>query len=85
VRKTLQLLGGLISLAAGVGFAFFLIQYFLDGAGLQYFGPAVSSGSILLGLVHVVGLFLASVLCFVLGIGLCADGLVPYPKDLVQR
>jgi hypothetical protein len=43
---------------------------------LQFFGPPVSSGSILLGLVHVVGFATAVVLCFAIGAGLCARGIV---------
>ena len=84
VRRILQLLGGLTSFAVGVGFAFFFIQYLREGAGLKYFGPGVSSGGVLMALVHVVGLFLAFVLCLVLGIVLCAYSLVPYPKDEKQ-
>jgi hypothetical protein len=59
-----------------LGFAAFLFLYLAQGAGLQFFGPVVSSGSIALGLVHVVGLTFAIVLCFSIGAGLFAHGVV---------
>jgi hypothetical protein len=59
-----------------LGFAFFLYQYVVGGAGLQAY-PLFSSGSVLVGLVHVIGLGAATLICFAIGSGLCAHGLVP--------
>jgi hypothetical protein len=53
----------------------FVFQFTAHGAGLPFFW--VSSGSVLFGLVHVVGFVSAACLCFVIGVGLCAHGLVP--------
>jgi hypothetical protein len=62
-------------LAASVCF-FLLFQYISEGAGLQFFPLPLSSGSVLVGLVHVVGFVSGSVICFAVGIALCAHGLV---------
>lgn len=65
-----------------VGFLALLVRYIDEGAGLRFWVPQVSSTSILVGLVHVVGLCTASLLCFAVATGLWADGLVP--KDTVH-
>jgi len=44
-----------------------------------FFFP-VSSITVFIGLVHFSGLVAAAVLCFVIGVGLCAHGLVPAPE-----
>ena len=85
--------GGTCWIGFALAFGFFVLQYVLQGAGLQFFPLAVSSGSVLVGLVHIVGFVSASGLCFAIGVGLCAHGLVPPPptqkekaeKDFVQR
>jgi hypothetical protein len=58
------------------GFLFFLYEYLVQGAGLQFWIPVISSGSVLIGLVHFVGLCAASLLCFTIGAGLWARGVV---------
>ncbi len=72
----MYLLGGLLWLGFALGFAAFLVGYIGGGAGLQFFGGPVSSGSVLLGLVHVVGFGTAILLCFAIGVWLCARGVV---------
>lgn len=76
----------------GAGFGFFLLQYMANGAGLQdvgpllpFFRPPVSSESILIGLVHSVGLFMISALCFVIGIGLCLHGISSCQDDKHEK
>jgi hypothetical protein len=59
-----------------LGFAAFLVHYIAQGAGLQFFLLPVSSGSALLGLVHVIGFVAAIVLCFTIGAILCAHAIV---------
>ncbi|MDB6123404.1 MAG: hypothetical protein JWQ71_2397 [Pedosphaera sp.] len=71
------MLGGLLWFLFAVGFGWFLLQYVHQGAGLQFAGVGISSGGILIGLVHVVGLSMAVLLCLVIGLGLCVHGLVP--------
>ena len=82
IKSALMIIAGLCWLAGALGIGFFLFQYLGGGAGLQLFGFFdVSSTTVLLGLVHVVGLIAAACLCFVIGVGLCAYGLVPAPEQ----
>ena len=69
-------MGGVLWLCFALGFGAFLVRYIGDGAGLQFFGGPVSSGSVLLGLVHLIGFGTAILLCFAIGVGLCARGTV---------
>jgi hypothetical protein len=71
------LFGGLCWFGFALGFAYFLMQYIDQGAGLQFFAPLGLSGSVLMGWIQVVGLCVAIGLCFVIGVGLCAHGVVP--------
>jgi hypothetical protein len=83
VKQVLWVLAGACWLLASLAFLMFLMEYVAEGAGLQFFGWALWSGTVLIGLVHVVGLFLGSGFCFVIGVGLCAHGLVSSrPRDL---
>jgi hypothetical protein len=77
LRGTIYIVCGLSWILAAFVFAFFVFQYIVQGAGLQFFPLLLSSGSVLIGLVHVVGFVSASVICFAVGVGLCARGLVP--------
>jgi hypothetical protein len=83
------LLGGLCGFVSAFGFVLLLLAYISGGSGRQFallplpfFGDPVSSGSILIGLVHVMGLAAAAFLCFTVGLGFCAHGIVPdRPSD----
>ena len=68
-------------IAAALVCASFVLQYVAQGAGLQFWPLVISSGSVLIGLVHVVGFVSASGLCFAIGVGLCAHGLVKMQKS----
>ena len=76
MKRAMFLVGGMLWLGFALGFAAFLLRYITGGAGSQFFGGPVSSGSVLLGLVHVVGFGTAILLCFTIGVGLCAHGMV---------
>jgi len=79
----MMVVGGACWLACALAVGLLLLQYLGEGAGLQafgFFGLTASTTSVGLGLVHVVGLFAAACLCFVIGVGLCALGLVPAPE-----
>jgi hypothetical protein len=76
MKRVLLLLAGMLWFLFSIGFLFLLVQYIAGGAGLQFWIPVVSSGSVLMGLMHVVGLCTAAFLCFAIGSGLCAHGLV---------
>lgn len=76
-------IGGLSGFACALGFGLLLLAYIIGGSGRQFavlplpiFGDPVSSGSILIGLVHVMGLATASFLCFTAGVSFCAHGIV---------
>lgn len=76
MKRTMFLFGGVLWLCFALGFAAFLVRYISGGAGLQFFGGPVSLGSVLLGLVHLVGFGTMILLCFAIGVGLCAHGMV---------
>ena len=83
VKKIVLIILGACWLLASLAFLVFLMEYVAEGAGLQFFGWALWSGTVLIGLVHVVGLLLGCGFCFVIGVGLCAHGLVSSrPRDL---
>jgi hypothetical protein len=70
------LIAGACWLLLALGFGIVLLEYIGQGAGLQSFGWMFSSGSVLIGLVHVVGFLFAGFLCFAIGAGLVARGFV---------
>jgi hypothetical protein len=77
-----------VSVAAGMfwillslGFGLILVQYVAGGARLQLFDGPVSSGSVLMGSAQVAAFFTAMVICFAIGAGLCAHGLVSNRQD----
>lgn len=76
LKRALFLLGGVAWLMMAAAVAYLLVRYLGDGAGLQFFGPWVSAGSVLFGWIHVVGLMLASGLAAITGIWWCACALV---------
>jgi len=81
LKSAMMVAAGFCWLMAAVGFGFFLFQYLAEGAGLQVFGFfGVSSLTVLVGLAHFIGFVAAAFLCFVIGVGLCAHGLVPAPR-----
>jgi len=75
MKRAMFLAGGVLWLCFALGFAAFLAQYIAGGAGWQFFGGLVSSASLLMGLVHLVGLGTAMLICFAIGAGLCARGM----------
>ena len=52
LRGTIFAVGGLCWFAAAFFLAVFAWAYITVGAGVQFFGLSVSSGSVLLGLIH---------------------------------
>jgi uncharacterized membrane protein YraQ (UPF0718 family) len=76
MKRAMFFVGGILWLCFALGFAAFLMQYVSHDAGLQFFGGAPSSGSVLLGLAHLVGFATAILICFAVGVGLFAKGIV---------
>ena len=75
MKRVMFILAGVCWFLFAAGFGFFLIQYVRNGAGLQIAGPLFSSGSVLMGVVHVIGFSLASWVSFAIGVRLCAHGM----------
>jgi len=80
VKRIVYVVGGIFWFLFSLGFGLILVDYIAGGAGLQFFGGPVSSGSVLLGLVHLTGFVAGILICFAIGAGLCARGLVSHPE-----
>jgi hypothetical protein len=72
MKRIFLFCAGLLWLGFALGFGFFLVQYIAGGAGLQFFIPVISETSVLVGLVHFIGLATAALICFAISAGLCA-------------
>ena len=74
MKRTIFVMAGFCWFLFALVFVFLLVMYLAAGAGLGLLGLGLSSGSILSGWAHVVGLIMASVVCFAIGAGLCLHG-----------
>lgn len=72
LTRTLYFLGGLCWLLFAAFFGFFLFKYMQAGAGVQLFGFIFSTSSVVLGVVHFIGLSLAMLMSLAFAIGMCA-------------
>ena len=82
MKRAMFLIAGACWLLFALGFGIVLLEYVRQGAGLQFFGWMFSSGSIWIGLVHVVGFVIAAFLCFAIGAGLLTRGFVRAGEDV---
>lgn len=85
MKRVLFLLCGLCWIASGIVAGVFGCRFLFDGGDsqtsiLQILAP-VTSGSILVGLIHTVGFFVLSSFCFLVGIGLCSYCFEPRKDD----
>ena len=81
VKSTMMVITGVGCLMVAVVIGLFVFQYLTGGAGGQVFGFfGVTSTGVLIGIVHLTGFLAGTWLCFVVGVVLCAHGLVPPPK-----
>ena len=78
MKRPLYLFCGLCWLAFGLFVGLFVFQYLAHGAGLQesgfyflVFSPLFSSGSVVLGMMHLIGLSILSLLLSAIGFCLC--------------
>lgn len=85
VRATVFLIAAFCWFAVSLFFAIFAWSYVAGSAGLQFFGLSLSSGTVLLGLIHLFGFGFGAFLCFAIGVGLCAHGLVPPPQTEARQ
>ena len=83
IKSTMMVMAGLCWLGFALLICLFLFQYLVGGAGLQVVGFLfpVSSTTVLIGFVHFIGFGIAALLCFIIGVGLCAHGVVPAPEE----
>ena len=81
MKRARFLIAGACWLLFALGFGIVLLEYIRQGAGLQFFGWMFSSGSVLIGLVHVVGFVIAAFLCFAIGAVLLARAFVHAGED----
>jgi hypothetical protein len=82
IKSTVLVIAGICWIAFAALICLFLYAYLGGGAGLQVFGFffPVSSTTLLVGLVHFIGFSAAAFLSFVIGVGLCAHGVIPAPE-----
>ena len=84
IRAALFFAGGLCWFAAALLLCVFTWSYIAAGAGLQFFTMTISSGSVLLGLIHVIASASGACICFAIGIAFCAHGLVPPVRNTIR-
>jgi hypothetical protein len=76
-KSAIAVIAGLACLMAALIIGFFGFQFLTGGAGAQTVGVlGVSPISASIGLIYLAGFFAAAWLCFVIGVVLCAHGLV---------
>lgn len=82
MKRALFMISGFCWLVFAVGFFLFLLGYLGRGAGAQELPPLVnfSSGSVVLGLVHTVGLILLCAFCALVGMALVVRGVAAKSK-----
>ena len=85
MKRAMFIVAGACWFLFALGFGIVLLQYIGEGAGLQFFGWMFSSGSVLVGLVHVVGFVIAACLCFVIGAALLARGFARAGEEKIGR
>jgi hypothetical protein len=76
-KSAIMVIAGLACLMAALIIGFFVLQFFTGGAGVQAVGVlGVSPISASIGLIYLAGFFATAWFCFLIGIVLCAHGLV---------
>jgi hypothetical protein len=85
MKRVMFLLCGLCWFAFGLVTGAFAWRNLADDTGIQRSGfrilAPVSSGSVMIGLVHVMGFFLLAVSCIVIGLGLWVYSFESNPAD----
>ena len=85
MRRIVYLFGALAWFLFGIGFVLLLVQYVGEICGWEIFGLAISSGSALLGMAHIIGLFWGMVLCFAAGLLFYAHAVVPPDQERAEK
>lgn len=82
IKRAFLVITGFCAIALATLIGLYLYGYLVGGTGSQLL-PAffpVSSITVTLGMVHIAGFSAAAFLSFILGVGLCAYGIVPAPE-----
>jgi hypothetical protein len=86
VMPKLMLITGGLWIFFALAFLLILADYVARGAGVQLFGNMPLLGFVdiaarlLIGWIHVIGIFMAAIISFSIGIGLCAYGMTGAPR-----
>src|SRR5271170_273029 len=75
MKRAMLMAAGLGCFFASIAIGIFVLVYLVNGAGVQFFPFGLSLGGIFLGLIHVVGLAVVSIICFAFGAYLSAHSL----------
>ena len=79
MKRIFMVILGVLFLLVGAGIGFMLLQYLVQGTGLQFL-PVFNASTILIGWINVTGMLLASGICFCLGCYWCAEAAVTPEK-----
>jgi hypothetical protein len=77
MKKAVTLIGSACWLMFAVGFGVLLVQYCMQGAGLQFSAWLFSESSLFIGMVHICGLVFAAVACIAVSAGLWVRAFAP--------
>jgi hypothetical protein len=77
MKRAVALIGSACWFLFAIGFGVLLVQYLCQGAGLQHSGWLFSNPSLFIGMVHVVGLALASLVSIAISAALWVRAFAP--------
>ncbi len=69
MKKTVCLLGSVCWFVFAASFGALVVRYVAEGAGLQFSAWLFSDFSLFIGMVHILGLIFASLVCLVISAG----------------
>jgi hypothetical protein len=76
MKRVIFLICGVCWFMFGLGLGFIALEYLTDGAGLHDIGPSLPIFGPAVGLVHLVGIFISAMFCFIVGLVLCFCGIM---------
>ena len=84
MKRVMFLICGVCWFLFGLGLAFFALAYLAGDAGVQDIGPSLPLFGPAVGVVHLLGIFIVAIFCFIVGLIVCLLGLVP-PRDYLEH
>jgi hypothetical protein len=76
MKRMMFLVCGVCWFMLGLGLGFIALEYLTDGGGLHDVGPSLPIFGPAVGLVHLAGIFITAVFCFIVGSVLCFCGMM---------